>query len=69
MFTNKEILSIMLNNGMDYIMTSVSMNKVQDENFRALLEKYLSLRKEMVQYIIDSVSPETKSNQTELDLK
>ena len=69
MFTNKDILNIMLNNGMDYVMNNVSMKNVQDEEFRKLLQSYLDLRKKMVQHIIDSVSPETKSTQIELELK
>ena len=69
MFTNHDILNIMLNNGMEYIIDNVSMKNVEDEKFRALLQKYLDLRKKMVTHIIDSVTPETKTNQIELDLK
>jgi len=68
MFTNNDILNIMLNNGMEYIMDNVPMKQIEDEKFRTLIAEYLDLRKKMVQYIIEG-SVKKDSGQIELDLK
>jgi len=69
MFTNNDILNIMLNNGMEYIMDNVPMKKIEDEKFRTLIAEYLDLRKKMVQYIIEGAMPKKDDGQIELDLK
>jgi len=69
MFTNNDILNIMLNNGMEYIMDNVPMKQIEDEKFRTLIAEYLDLRKKMVQCIIEGSMPKKDSDQIELDLK
>jgi len=68
MFTNNDILNIMLNNGMEYIMDNVPMKQIEDEKFRTLIAEHLDLRKKMVQHIIDG-SVKKDDAQIELDLK
>jgi len=69
MFTNNDILNIVLNNGMEYVMDNVPMKNIEDEKFRTLIAEYLDLRKKMVRHIIEGSLPKPQSDQVELDLK
>jgi len=69
MLNNQDILNVVLNNGVEFIIANVSMDKIEDEGLKAMINEYLDLRKRMVQYIISAVAPKQETEQIELDLK